>query len=586
MTPIDQSWFEMQTIRQRKLTSAVWIPLRASSTLEQDGQFGFLGFKEEFFGAVTLAVPLAAKEIVTELTWNDIRIAHQHGPSIDEGSYLASDVYDLRRGGFNGLHLVLEQRTNRQETTEWHLNQDLALALGLKREGDTWVRPNESYVEVVKQHRHPDGSPSIIETRAEHLRDYLCARDMGLYLTSYRSRTAVVADTGQIGWPALRIQEQDDDQRWEGCVYEIHEGGRPFGQKTAIFRAARTDVDQDADVPSFGNPTNESVTSESWTVTHQGKQLFVIKGELWRKDWLEPAGASPRVRGDALPATVYFIGDAAGTRENSETLRSGGKWLWFRPDVVTSLAHRRGGGLAWYTRDTGSVWCSPDYAVHFGVNPIGLINVYAKDIAILPEWQQKIWGGHNIGPDGGVCEELLASQIRAEPATTQAPESFLAKSVELLRTKTKAVFGVPLIRPHAQGPAICEHCHRFRAIDMPGLFALAKDLARLTADSIDTAEIHKLLSFQKGDKTGSLKSLERLLATKVGPEIARQRLGPLVGIYELRLADAHLPGSEISDSFALVGIDIKAPPVHRGFQMIDACVSSIYRIANDFESKT
>jgi hypothetical protein len=67
--------------------------------------------------------------------------------------------------------------------------------------------------------------------------------------------------------------------------------------------------------------------------------------------------------------------------------------------------------------------------VHFGINSRGLVNVYAKDIALLPDWQQKIWAGYNIGPDGKVSEELLASQAEAQPADTQAPEVFLGKGL-------------------------------------------------------------------------------------------------------------------------------------------------------------
>jgi hypothetical protein len=73
------------------------------------------------------------------------------------------------------------------------------------------------------------------------------------------------------------------------------------------------------------------------------------------------------------------------------------------------------------------VSCSPDCGVHFGMNRLPLINAYAKDVALLPEWQQRIWAGHNVGPEGGVSEELLASQVRAQPARTQAPEEFLRR---------------------------------------------------------------------------------------------------------------------------------------------------------------
>ena len=122
---MDKAWFEMRAIRQRKLNTAVWIPLRAVDKTGQLGRFGFHGFKEDFFGAGTLAVPVAAREAANQLGWGDIGISHHHGPCVQEGSYLASDAYDSHLENFRGIHLALEQWTNRIEKVEWHLHQDL-----------------------------------------------------------------------------------------------------------------------------------------------------------------------------------------------------------------------------------------------------------------------------------------------------------------------------------------------------------------------------------------------------------------------------------------------------------------------------
>lgn len=45
---MDQKWFEMPDERRRKLTGAVWIPLRAMDKIEEIGQLGHLGYKSEF----------------------------------------------------------------------------------------------------------------------------------------------------------------------------------------------------------------------------------------------------------------------------------------------------------------------------------------------------------------------------------------------------------------------------------------------------------------------------------------------------------------------------------------------------------
>ena len=204
-------------------------------------------------------------------------------------------------------------------------------------------------------------------------------------------------------------------------MIDIHEGGHRYGEKIAVFHASRTDVDESDDIPDIsGIPTDQNIKSSSWERTFEGTRLFMVMGSLWRNEWLEPAKTSPRIRRDPLPPSVFFIVDEQGTKETKETLADSGRWLWFKPDVIMALAHRRGGSLAWYTGDTGAVSCSPDCS-NFGINRLSLVNVYAKDVVLLPEWQQRIWAGHNVGPEGGVSEELLASQVRAEPARTQAP---------------------------------------------------------------------------------------------------------------------------------------------------------------------
>ncbi len=173
-----------------------------------------------------------------------------------------------------------------------------------------------------------------------------------------------------------------------------------------------------------------------------------------------------------------------------------------------ALAHRRGGRLSWYTRDTRSVACSPDYGVHFGVNRLGFINVYAKDVALLPDWQQQIWAGFNTSPEGGVSNELLDAHVRGEPSRTQAPEAHLLEGLNYIDSVALKKLGFKLFRDHDMTPQLLDKSHRFRAVDIAGLYARAKDLARLTAERINAASLQKIVAPPKGQKWGSLKSLE------------------------------------------------------------------------------
>src|SRR5438128_1616648 len=200
-----------------------------------------------------------------------------------------------------------------------------------------------------------------------------------------------------------------------------------------------------------------------------------VAGEVWRNEWVEPAARSTRIRRDEPEPPVAFIVDAAGRQQTAKSLVDSGRWLWFKPDLIPALIDRRGGSLEWYTRETGGVRGSPDYRVHFGINTLGLVNAYAKDVALQPEWLQRVWAGFNVSPEGKVSEELFLAQGQGVPANTQAPEAYVPDAVTILNDAFRNRFGIALFRPHANSADVFSCCHRFRALSPAGLFALAKD---------------------------------------------------------------------------------------------------------------
>ena len=571
----------MSDIRRKNFSKSVWIPLRAVRHNERSGKYGYEGYREEFFGSGCIAVPTDKKKFTEKLDWMDVGISHQHSGYYEDGIYTPADVYKDYKSELEGIHLVLDQRSNSEHPNVWHLHQDVVVTLGLQREGNTWVCPDDGYIEVARLEKEKDGKPVLLEIKAQYLKDYLCARNVGLYITSFFSRDTIVSDSSFITWKGGCSNDSTDLDRWEGRVIEIHEGGNPYGEKMAIFHIARTDVDETDDVPDIsGIPTDENTKSESCEKKFEGKKLYRVLGELWRNEWIEPGKLSPKVKGDKVQASVFFTLDAEGGKVNGKDLVKSGKWLWFKPDVVMALSHRRGGSLDFYTKNTGSIACSIGYGVRFGLNELGFVNVYAKDIGLLPEWQQQIWVGYNITPEGGVSSELLASQVKAEPAKTQAPESFISKGIQLVNGVSLEKLGIQLFRQHEFIPELLTKVHRFRAIDEASLFALAKDVARLTADSLDAEGMQKIVSPPKKTKWGSLKSLENLLAEKVANDVARSLTAALVGAYELRHADAHLPSSKIDDAFKLMNVDRNIPFVFQGYQILRSCVSSIFGVAD------
>lgn len=577
--PTPVTWFEMTDLRRRSFATAVWIPLRASETTIHAGKNGLPGNKEENLSLGCIGVPLAQMAEAEQLDWMDIGLQNEGMPyAFRDGGYKRAETYQHTDGEDFGVNFVHEQQISGTNRRFWHVNQDLLLALGLVQEGDVWVRPDEGYVEVMRQRRDADGSVVAIEVKNEFLRDYLAARGLALRLYCYRRRFEVMPDIAHIPWAETPLEVEKPHDRFAASTWAVGEDGDVHGVSVAVFEVWRSDVDHDEDVPVFGPPTGANTDYRSATFKREGPKFHRVQAELWRGEWIEPAPRSERVRNDVPEQSLSYVVDARGKRESSDVLNDEdiGIYLWFSPQVISGLMSVRGGGLQWYTEQTGGVWCSPSYPpVHFGVNGAGLINVYAYDVARLPIWQQRLWVGHNVGPNGPPATELLMAQMETVVARTTAPERSLSTVMKELDDLMLQQTGARLFKAHDAVEAILRSIHRFRALDEPGLLALAKDIARIVADRIDIGPLRKLAVPPKGESWGSLKSLEKALATVVTEQEARKIMAPLFGVYELRLGDAHLPSSEIEAAFTKVGVDRNAIPLLQGQKLIAVAASSL-----------
>lgn len=577
MPVMNKAWFDLRSQVKRTYAQAVWIPLCIYHS-ESQGEYNIPGYQSSFEGAHSIVVPLKGKDLGERYSWSD---DHEPRPWAEEGFYQPADVYSHDLGHEIGFRLALRQNIADQPHTIWHLHQDFVLALGLMKDADTWVRPAEGYAEVARLRRDSKGDPVGIEVKAEFLRDYLAARGAALRIASYRSRTGVVAQLGDIDFPADPDEQIVHGGRLEERSWAIDRSGSHFGSSVAVFKVSRNDIDPDDDVPVMGPDTKENIDSISSRFTRNDGKLHQVMAEFWRDEWVEPGLLSPRVREDHVPSEVTFIVEADGTRMNADDLNREdiGRWLWFKPGIVSSHLARRGARIDWYTQDTGGFSTPSDPSVHFGINESGLITVYAQDVARLPEWERRLWAGFNVTPEGKVSAELLSAQVRAVVAKTQAPEAFFSRGLELIKRSWRDRYGTELFRQHDQEDTILAGIHRFRAIDRLGLFALAKDVARLTADSIDVSVAQAAVAPPKGQKPGSLKSLERVLASLSDDETARAVMGPLFATYDLRLSDAHLPKTDLQTSLQLLGIEPGDLPIDEGGQLLSAVVSALFNCA-------
>lgn len=577
----DSDWFFMRDVRRRLVANAGWIPLRQSETRIFEGTRGALGERSETTCTGSVAIYSEHRAYADTLGWSDIGLIHEARPcAFEDGRYKPADAFMRNDKDVVGFELVLEDRTNAHHPTRWLINQDVVLALGLIEEGDVWRRPDEGYAEVIRSRRDNEGRVVALEMKAEFLRDYLAARGAGLRLAQYRQRLAVLADASRLSFAQEPVEERSPGHRFTAQVYAGITPGGLFGRSVAVFQTGRVDVDDEEDVPVFGPGNDSNTWHRSATFEGTGPSVMRAEAQWWHEEWIEPAARSERVRGDRPDEDLQYTVAADGSRMPASALNDEdiGRYLWFRANVIPALLAFRGSGLEWYSAHTGSVRCSPGDATHFGVNRNGHITVYAYDVAKLPVWQQRVWAGFNITPDGPVASELLDSQQRCLPAPTRAPESTFVALRERIDELFEVKYNMPLFRPHPSTGAILRSVHRFRAIDAAGLLALAKDIARVTADSIDQGVLASILKPPKDTSWRSLKHLEEVLASLRDRTAARAALTPLVGIYELRLGDAHLASSKLGEAFSLAGVDAARSSLEQGLQVIDAASRSLEAI--------
>ncbi|BGE66988.1 TPA: hypothetical protein MXV65_002506 [Pseudomonas aeruginosa] len=578
---MNQEWILQTKETRRAFSGATWIPLRASIN-DEKGDIKKIGYISEYFGCGSAAFPPEHRELIEErLSWSDIGIGHAVAPHAYEDGYYASiDQFQYNDKEPIGVNLIFEHPQPVVGGTQWILNPDLVVALRLIKEGTNWVRPEENFVVVARESFDENGEHCLIEIKREFLLDYLAARNLSLRLSYYRQRVANVPLLEGSEYANLKEhQVERDGGRFELIIRDIND---VFGGSWAMFRAWRTDVNEEEDAPVMGPENDHNTDHESSRGHRGGYEGIRIEGEFWRDEWIEHQSQSLRVRGDADTQLPQFIVDTDGKRIESSELDNEdiGRWLWFRSGVVSELLNNRGFALKWYTAETGGIYSTSGYKTHFGINSSDLITVYAYDVARLASWEQHIWAAHNVAPEGKVSNELLAAQVKAQPASTHAVEVLLFQSMRVLEAGFQKKYQISLFTHDIDDTEAMQQISRFASKDQASLLRLAKELVRIFSDRLNIREIRKLSTHAEKDKLGSNKLLQDILSQKIGSDKARQVFSEIAGVYDMRVGDAHPTGSKVTDAIKLAGIDQDSSFLRQGEQLIHNFGRSVWFIGN------
>lgn len=578
---MNEEWILQSKETRRKFYNAAWVPLRASIESKR-GDLKEAGYVSEYFGCGSVAFPPEHRQLVEErLGWSDIGIGHTIAPyAYEDGYYASIDQYQYNDKEPIGVNLVYEHPQPVVGGGKWILSPDLVVALHLVKEGECWVRPEENFVVVARESVSDDGEHRQIEIKREFLIDYLAARNLSLRLAYYRQRVENVPALEDSVYSNLQPHnEERDNGRFTLTVRKLDD---VFGGSWAMFRAWRTDVDEDEDAPVMGPETDLNTDHESSKGHGGGYRGIRIDGEFWREEWIDHQSKSLRVRGDADPNLPQFIVETDGARMRSAELDNEdiGRWLWFRPSVVNELLNSRGFKLVWYTAETGAINSTSGYKTHFGINSSDFITVYAYDVARLASWEQHVWAGHNMAPEGKVSNELLDAQVRVKPASTYAVEEMFFGSMRLLEKGFKHKYKISLFAHDIDDFEAGQQINRFASKDRTSLLRLAKDMVRVFSDRLNITELRKLSTHKEKATLGSNKLLQSILAEKIGNDKAKRVFAEIAGVYDMRVGDAHPTGSKVADAIRLAGVDEDNSPLRQGEQLIHNVGRSIWYTGN------
>lgn len=178
----DGRWFEMVDVIANTYGNSAWTLLWRYDVVKT-GNPNSAGYEEEIFRIRTLLAPLENIDRLIGGHFLDFDPDETYA-TVDSGNYCKPNVYYLdSSAGFSaGEYHVFNFYIPGGPEVEPVVSQDMIVALRLVRKNDEWIRPEEHDIDVIRVERDVKSKIREIKIRTEMLKDYLCARGMGLYI--------------------------------------------------------------------------------------------------------------------------------------------------------------------------------------------------------------------------------------------------------------------------------------------------------------------------------------------------------------------------------------------------------------------
>ncbi len=526
-----------------------WTPLWRYDVLKS-GDSSTIGYEEEILRVRTLFAPLENKERLIRGRFLDFDPDGTYA-TIDCKNYCKPDVYyfDSNTGLIAGEYPVFGFYLPNGPDIEPFVSQDMIVALRLVRQGDEWVRPEECGIDVIRIERDKESKIREIKIRTEILKDYLCARNMGLYIEEFRHRQVQTLQVPVIAWPKCHGYDERFCEHghyiWKGWVFE-HSNSDDWNEPLTL-KGALT-------LPAF----------------------YRVEGQLWKQYWISAGVGSPRIGGDS--DSREFVVSPNGDKHEISTLEDdkyGHVYLFFDPLIISHLQDTAGVELEWVSRDVFRVGFPSHGKFLCGISAKGNVFAISSDIARLEDWAQNLWFRENIRPEDLAdyqSHELFQNQMMCEfLRTEESPEQIFARLVNELGVVFKKRTGVELWQDIDTGKGAVKKVSRFVSRNSRGLVALSKYILEALSERMSSPNLKMYIADDEATK--ELKSIQlfEMALSKLDTSLnASGHVRFLRNINAVRQIDSHLMSkSDAAKRLRKVNLPEDASPFEQGAQLIE-----------------
>ena len=526
-----------------------WTPLWRYDIIKS-GDSSTIGYEEEIFRVRTLFAPLENKDRLIKEPFLDFDPDGTYA-TIDCGNYCRPNVYyfDSNTGTAAGEYPVFGFYLPDGPETEPFVSQDLIAALRLVRQGDEWIRPEECGIDVIRIERDKESTIREIKVRTEILKDYLCARNMGLYVEEFRHRQAQTQHAPIITWPKCHGYDERFSRHgryiWKGWVFE-HSDRETWSEPT--------NLKGDISLPAF----------------------YRVEGQLWKQYWVSAGASSPRVGGDSH--NLKFMVSPNGDRHEISTLdddKYGHVYLFFAPTIIMRLQDTTGVELEWASRDVFRVGFPSHGKFLCGISTKGNVFAISSDIARLEDWSQTLWLRENIRPEDLAdyqSHELFQNQMMCKfLRTEESPEQIFTRLVEELGEVFKKRTGIELWQDIDTGKEAVERVSRFVARNTRGLVELAKYILEALSERMSSRNLKAFIADDAATKDLKSIGLFEVALPKMDNSLKAATLVQFIrNINAVRQIDSHLMSkADERKRMCKVGLPENASPFEQGAQLIE-----------------